>query len=386
MHIGIDARLYGIEHRGIGRYAEQLVLSLSKQKNDHRYTLFMRPKEAKNINLDKGKFKIVIADAPHYSIKEHLIMPYLIRKAKVEIMHFTHLNVPFFCPVPYVVTIHDLIVYHFPDSRATNLPNWKYRIKVFAYNFILKNAVQKARKIIAVSEFTKRDIVRNLNANDKKIIVIYLGVEKMILGVDSMRNTPQFQKILQEKFGINKHYLLYVGSAYPHKNLEKLIIAFCILRAKYSRNWQLVLVGREDKFYARLKEYVDNSVKNEDIKNDIIFAGEASDNDLDGLYRSAKLFVFPSLYEGFGLPPLEAGSRRTPVACAKSSCIPEIMSDSAYYFDPEDPEIIAAALDKAGGSRLIQDELAQRGVERAKQFSWDKTAKETVAVYKSFVV
>ncbi|MBU2575903.1 glycosyltransferase family 4 protein [Patescibacteria group bacterium] len=383
MHIGIDARLYGIYHRGIGRYSEQLILGLAKLKDNNRYTLFMRADQAKEVDFDKGKFSVVIADAPHYSAREHLIMPWLIRKAKVDIMHFPHLNVPLWCSVPYVVTIHDLIVRHFPDTRATNLPNWKYRIKVFLYNFVLKNAVKHACKIIAVSEFTKRDIVRYLGIDEKKIEVIYLGVDKMLLYTESMQNTPQFTQVLREKFKIKKQYLLYVGSAYPHKNLEKLIDAYKIIRTQYLRHWQLVLVGREDEFYSRLKEYIDRAVDDDVLKQDIIFTGQVSDKDLDGLYRGAKLFVFPSLYEGFGLPPLEAQSRAIAVACSRVSSLPEVLGDSAYYFDPKDIKAMAVAIDKAAGFHGINNELSRRGLERARQFSWERMSQGTANIYNS---
>ena len=382
MNIGIDARLYGVYHRGIGRYTEQLILGLSKLKDDNRYTLFMRPKEAQTFNLDKAKFKIIITHTPHYSIKEHFIMPQLIRKSKVDIMHFPHLNVPIWCPISYIVTIHDLIVYHFPDTRATNLPNWKYKIKVLLYNFVLKNAVKKAKKIITVSEFTKRDIVKNLEIDEKKINVTYLGVDKMLLHTNIMQNTPQFTQVLEDKFKIKKKYLLYVGSAYPHKNLKKLIDAYKIIRTEHERNWQLVLVGREDEFYRRLKDYVEKNIDN-NLKKDILFTGQVNDKDLDGLYRGAKLFVFPSLYEGFGLPPLEAESRATAVACSKASCLPEVLGDSAYYFDPKDTNAMARAIDKSAGSHSINDELCSRGLERAKLFSWEEMTRKTADIYSS---
>ena len=383
MNIGIDARMYGIQHRGIGRYTECLISNLSKLDSNNRYTLFMLPEAAKNVELDKGKFTIIPIDVRWYTLKEHLIMPQIIKKSRVDIMHWAHLNVSYWCPVPYVVTIHDLIVFHFPDTRASNLPKWQYKLKIRAHDYVLKNAVKKAKKIIAVSDFTKRDIVRHLGVAQEKIKVTQLGVDKMILGTNILRNTPQFEKYLFDKFKIRKQYLLYVGSAYPHKNLESLISAYVVLRADYKRNWQLVLVGRIDSFYERLQKYAKEHVKEKEILDDIIFTGEVVDKELDGLYRGAKLFVFPSYYEGFGLPPLEAASRGIPVVCAKSSSLPEVLSDAAHYFDPKDIKQIASALDLVGGSLKLQDELSGRGIARAKQFSWQKTAQETLDVYNS---
>lgn len=373
--------MYGIHNRGIGRYIERLIENLAKLDDNNRYTLFMAADGAANFKLASGKFKILLADIPWYSLAEQIKMPLLIKKSGVELMHFPHINAPYFCPVPYVLTVHDLVVWHFPSSRATTLPAWQYKLKLRAHHFILKNSLKKAQHIITVSQFTKRDVIRHLKIDEKKIAVIYPGADKMLLGTEKMPNSEAFNQYLSVTFGINKSYLLYVGSSYPHKNLERLIRAFALLRQTYNRHWQLVLVGREDYFYKQLKDFIGRAVPNEAIRQDIVLTGQASDKDLDGLYRGAKLFVFPSLYEGFGLPPLEAASRGLAVVAGKAGAVPEVMADAAYYFDPENIENMAQAIDVAGGSRQIQDSLAQKGFERAEQFSWLKMAKNISAVY-----
>jgi len=381
MHIGIDARMYGISHRGIGRYIERLIENLARIDDNNRYTLFMTGGGAANFKSRGGKFKITRCSVPWYSFKEHWQMPWLIKTSGVELMHWPHINTPYFCPVPYVVTVHDLIVWHFPDSRATTLPNWQYRLKLRAHRAILKNSLKKARQIITVSQFTKRDVVRHLKIDAKKISVIYPGTDKMLLGTEKLANSESFTQYLNSNFGINKSYLFYVGSAYPHKNLERLIRAFVLLRQTYHRHWQLVLAGREDYFYKQLKKFINKAVADNSIRADIILTGQVSDKDLDGLYRGAKLFIFPSLYEGFGLPPLEAASRGLAVVAAKAGSIPEVMADAAYYFDPENIETMAQTIDVVGGSRHIQESLTAKGYERAEQFSWPKMAKNTSAIY-----
>lgn len=381
MHIGIDARMYGIHNRGIGRYIERLIENLAKLDDNNRYTLFMTSEGAANFKLSGGKFKILPADIPWYTLGEQIKMPFLIKKSGVELMHFPHINAPYFCPVPYVLTVHDLVVWHFPDSRATTLPAWQYKLKLWAHHRVLKNSLKKARQIIAVSQFTKRDVVRHLKIDEKKITVIYPGADKMLLGTEKLPNSEAFNQYLNTAFGINKSYLLYVGSAYPHKNLERLVRAFILLRQTYSRHWQLVLVGREDYFYKQLKDFISRAAGDETIRCDIILTGQVSDKDLDGLYRGAKLFVFPSLYEGFGLPPLEAASRGLAVVAGKAGSVPEVMADAAYYFDPENIENMAQAIDVVGGSRQIQENLAVKGWERAEQFSWAKMAKSISAIY-----
>lgn len=386
MHIGLDARMYGIQHRGIGRYVQRLLEHLAKLDDNHRYTLFMGSDTAASFRLPGGKFKVVKADVPWYSLREHLAMPRLVRASRVDIMHWPHINVPYWCPVPYAVTVHDLIVWHWPDSRATTLPAWQYQIKLWAYRRILRRAAAGARVIMAVSNFTKRDLVRQLGLDEPKIRVIYPGTDKMVLGTAQLANPASFVDYLQKSFGIRRPYLLYVGSAYPHKNLENLCRAFAQLRFKYNRYWQLVLVGREDYFYKNLKAWLAANVPDLVIGDDIVFTGQVSDKDLDGLYRSARLFVFPSLYEGFGLPPLEAAARGRPVAASYAASLPEVLADAVYYFDPHSADNMAQAIDTAGGLASLREELSGKGLERAQHFSWEKMAKETVAVYESFVV
>lgn len=383
MHIGIDARMYGPNNRGIGRYIQRLIEGLARIDDNNRYTLFMTKKSMENFVVPNGKFKIVCADIAWYGLKEQILMPWFIKKNKVDIMHWPHINVPYFCPVPYVVTVHDLIVWHFPDSRATTLPTWKYNIKLWAYKKIMTRAIARAKKVITISQFTKRDIIKQFKTKDNKITVAYPGTDKMLLGMEKISNSESFNEYLSSRFNIKKSFLLYVGSAYPHKNLEKLIRAFVITKNQYNRNWHLVLVGRNDWFYEKLKQFINSTISDEEIKKDILLLGQVSDKDLDGLYRGARIFVFPSLYEGFGLPPLEAASRGVVVAAAKTASLPEIMADAAYYFDPDSVENMAQALDILAGARQTQTELIARGFERVKQFSWNKMAKEISDVYSS---
>jgi len=384
MHIGIDARLYGIGHRGIGRYVEGLIAHIAQDKQDkNRYTLFMLPEGMEHTkHLPRGKFTIITTDARWYSLKEHIVMPRLVRASGVDMMHWTHFNVPIVCPVPYVVTIHDLIVLHFPESRATTLSPLRYKIKLAGYRFILKRAVSRARRVIAVSEYTKRDIVKHLGADASAIDVIYPGVEQMVLGTERFSNTPQFTSYLADRFGIRRSYLLCVGSAYPHKNLERLIECYGILRERYSRNWQLVLVGKNDHFYDQLKQSQSFMTLPESVRADIVFTGEVADRDLDGLYRGAKLLVFPSLYEGFGFPPLEAAARGIPVVASRFTSIPEVMADAAAYINPKNVQQMAYAIDALGGSAKLQDELRDRGYARSRYFTWRATAFETLRIYK----
>ena len=378
MHIGIDARFCGFAQRGIGRYLEKLIPALGRLADSHRYTLFVNKESCLPIGLNPGKFKIVEVNLPWYGHIEQLRFPFILQKAKLDLMHWPNFNVPVFCPAPFVVTIHDLVAYHYPDKRATTLPDWRWRLKFRGYLFVLRRALRSAKKIITVSDFTKRDLGRQLRVDERKIQTIYLGADKMFLETATMPNPPDFENFIQKSFGINKPYLLCVGSFYPHKNLPVLLAAFQILRHDWRRDWQLALVGRKDYFYEQLIKSVSLG---KDTADNVIFTDEVSDKILDGFYRGARVFVFPSYYEGFGLPPLEAAARGLPVIAAKAGALPEILGEAACYFDPQNPAALAAAMNAVGGSAKIQARLAQSGFERLKHFDWDKTAAETMAVY-----
>ena len=179
--------------------------------------------------------------------------------------------------------------------------------------------------------------------------------------------------------GIKKPYVLYVGSAYPHKNVRGLLAAWELFEKQYGQDYQLVLVGKENYFYKRLKanHYIHSTM------NGVVFAGGVSDDDLEMFYREASLFIFPSLYEGFGLPPLEAMSRGIPVVSSNRSCMPEILGEAVLFVDPENVEQMAETLYRGLTDQLLRGELRERGREEVKRYSWDRLARQTLACYEN---
>jgi glycosyltransferase involved in cell wall biosynthesis len=362
MTIGIDTRMCGTKHAGIGRYIKELSTNLLKIDDRNQY-IFLRP--------------------PYrwYSLKEQILMPGCIKKNKIGLMHFPHFNVPLAYNGPLVVTIHDLIIHHFPDARATTLPPWFYRIKLLAYKQVIKHAVKAARAIIVPSEFVKKDILRFYNVDDEKIKVVYEGVD-----IKFRYQITNVKSISNNKCQISGDYLLYVGSAYPHKNLERLVGAFAILRQKYKFEGQLVLAGKIDYFYNQLQKYIISQYPNiQYLLSNIHFYGHATDRELTQLYSNAKLFIFPSLSEGFGLPPLEAMSFGTPVVASNSTSIPEICEDAALYFNPNDANDIAVKIYSAYTNEKLQNKLRQKGLSQIKKYSWEKMAQETLRIYNNMI-
>lgn len=191
------------------------------------------------------------------------------------------------------------------------------------------------------------------------------------------------QKYILEKYKINKPYLLYVGNAYPHKNLGRLIETFKILINTYEKDLQLVLVGEEDYFYQRLKKEISSILYSIKEFDRIIFTGFVPEEELLTFYQNAAVYIFPSLCEGFGLPPLEAMAHGVPVVCSKSTCLPEILGEAVVYFDATNPQNMAKKINSVLSDESLRQKLIAAGYEQIKKYSWRKMAEETLKIYKT---
>ena len=248
--IGIDARLYGPVGKGLGRYAQEIVDNVLRMDKHNQYVVFLSKENFSQFKIDSPNVKKVLVKPRWYSLAEQIIMPLVLMKEKLDLVHFPHFNVPIFYPGKFVVTIHDLIVTKFPDHRATTLNPILYKIKHWLYGLVIRRAARGAEKIITVSEFTKNDIKNEFKINPEKIIVTYEGVSS--LSKEGEKKLDD-EKILL-RYNIRTPFLLYVGNAYPHKNLEVLIKVFAKARKKIG-DLSLVLVGQEDYFYRQIKDY-----------------------------------------------------------------------------------------------------------------------------------
>jgi len=376
MRIGIDARLYGPKNGGLGRYLEQIIFFLEEIDKENEYVIFLYKDNFDLYQARNKRFKKVIFPYRWYSLSEQINFPRFIRKEKVDLMHFPHFNVPVFYSKKFVLTIHDLIISHFPDSRATTLSPLQYRFKLFGYHFVLSQAVKKAAKIIAVSQATKDDILKFYpKIREKKIEVIYEGVSAF-----PSKNDFNYDFLLK-KYHLPKPYLLYFGAAYPHKNLKRLLRSFKIILEKYQKNIFLALGGKEDFFYRRLKNYA----KDLGLSKKIFFLGFVPDEDMPLIYKNALAYIFPSLKEGFGLPVLEAMSFGLPVVCSNLSSLPEIAGEAALYFNPYREDEIAEKIYLLISNEQLRQKLIERGKERIKKFNWRDCAENTLNIYKSLL-
>lgn len=373
--IGIDARFYGPLGKGLGRYTQEVVDNVLKMDRENEYVVFLCKENFDELKSDHPRLKKVLADVRWYTLKEQIEMPKLIAQEKLDLMHFPHFNVPFFCPTRFIVTVHDLILTKFPTTRASTLGPLLYYIKNFFYKIIIKRAIQRSVKVIAVSEYTKKDLLEHFRIKEDKIAVTLEGVAAMSAKGDSgfMAKTPS-DHILSH-YCILEPYLLYVGNAYPHKNLESLIRVLQKVR-KTLPDMKLVLVGKSDYFYDRLQKY------SEEVGGGgVIFPGYAPDRDLEVLFKHARAYVFPSKYEGFGLPPLEAMSRGCPVASSDSTCLPEVLGDAALYFNADDEDDMSTKIITIAQDAALREKLIAKGYKQVKKYDWVECARLTQKLY-----
>jgi len=309
-------------------------------------------------------------------------MPLYIWKEKIDLIHYPHFNVPILTPCKFVVTIHDLILTHFPTLRATTLSPYLYWLKNLAYKIVIVFAVRKSKKIITVSEFTKNDICEQFKVKKEKIVVTYEGVTNLAKGSDSLFVAKLDNQETLRKYNIKHDFLLYVGNAYPHKNLDWLLHVFKKLIVNRPE-LRLVLVGKEDYFYNRIHEIAKslNLWSNDSADSSVIFPGYVPDAQLEVLYQEAKIYVFPSLYEGFGLPPLEAMANSCPVLSSNQASLPEILGEAALYFNPEKDNDFIKKVDIILNDHNLREQLISSGLERIKKYSWSNCAQETLKIY-----
>ncbi|PIR03501.1 MAG: hypothetical protein COV59_04885 [Candidatus Magasanikbacteria bacterium CG11_big_fil_rev_8_21_14_0_20_39_34] len=368
MRIGIDARMMG-KGAGIARYVEQLVLALGKIDSETEYILFVN--SSSRIPELGNNFRLVFCDIPWYSLEEQTKLIGILDRENLDLLHFPHWNVPLLYKKPFVITVHDLIMYHFPRAEATTLGPLKYFFKDRIHRVVLNHACRKAQRIFVTSEFTKNDLHQTLKVLLEKMVVTYQAPFETHASVDMQRRAS-----LLQKYKVQEPYILYVGSAYPHKNLENLLRAWKIFKQRDTGGYTLVLVGKRSAFYERLIQ-----MKEMQEGHDVIYTDFLEDEDLELLYQGASLYAFPSYYEGFGLPPLEAMAKGVPVVSSSATCLPEVLGDAALYFDPKSPENMASIIEKALTDEDIRLDLQIRAKEILMQYSWEKLAKTTVKGY-----
>lgn len=370
MRIGIDARMMTPKaSRGIGRYVEELVRAMLAQAPEHTYVLVTR--RAIHPFASHPSVETVVADIPWYGLREQLQMPSVLRSLKADIIHVPHWNASIFCGGPLVVTIHDLLLRHLPRSaRISTRGPFIAALKRLGYRLTLAVALYKAKAVLVPTQFTADDLSYFYPKTKKKIVITGEGMNRRTL---FPKNTTPRPPRLQ--------YLLYVGSAYPHKGLDLLIDIWRSLEEQHP-GLHLMIAGQEDVFMRRLQD----EVRKRRLSR-IQFLGYVKEEELIQLYRDAAAFVFPSQFEGFGLPPLEALEAGCPVIVSDAAALPEVLgSEGAFFFQSGSRTGILQAIEKV----LADPEYARRKAEAAlpelrARHNWSQAAEKTLQLYSSIV-
>jgi glycosyltransferase involved in cell wall biosynthesis len=366
MRIAIDGRK--LRDYGIGTYVRNLLRQLGRQDTVNDYVVFCRGTDCDTIEALSSRFRAVVETAGPYSVAEQFALPMDLRREGVELFHAPHYVLPPLTPCRAVVTIHDCIHLRFPQYLPSRLGYAYARAQMWT-------ATHQAARVITVSEASKRDILHYFRVPESKIDVIYNAID------DRFWEGPTADEMMlvRERYRLTDPFVLYAGNIKPHKNLERLIEAFHLMRHDHPHltNVQLLIIGDEISKYAALRR----AVHRHKLHKHVRFFGFVSDQTLAALYRLADTFVFPSLYEGFGLPPLEAMASGTPVITSNVSSLPEVVGDAALMIDPYDPAAIADAMQRVLTTPALREDLQRRGLARAREFSWERSIKRVREIY-----
>ncbi len=368
MSIIIDARTATDHFPGIGRYvvnlARAMVPLLGK---DERLIILRDPTQPSSWDLTTLTVEQVqVVDAPisPFSLRQQWVIPRILRRLGANVYHSPYYLMPYCLKVPAVVTMYDLIPLLFPQHVSP--------IARLLFRWMTALALRAASRVIVISQATHRDLLTFYHLPPQKVTAIPLAA-------DPGFHPPPPTEIerVRRKYALPEDYLLYLGINKPHKNLVRLIDAFSRFTFHVSR-FTLVIAGAWDSRYPEPRQRAEAL----GLENVVRFLGPVPEADLPALYSGATLFVFPSLYEGFGLPVLEAMACGTPVVCSNTSSLPEIVGEAALTFDPLDVEGMAAKIEEALGNEALREEMRGKGLQQAAKFSWERTAQETLKVYR----
>jgi glycosyltransferase involved in cell wall biosynthesis len=365
MRIAIDARKLG--DFGIGTYVRNLLVELSRRDAETEYVVFGRA-DTREQSLPVGpNFRFVEHTARPYSVKEQFSIPYSVIREHVQLLHEPHYVLPPFTPCRTVVTIHDCIHLVFPQYLPNRLASVYARASMWA-------ATRKADRILTVSEASKRDILRFFDVPETKVQVVPNAIDERFLAPAD----EAAMDLVRQRYQLDDPFVLYVGNIKPHKNVGRLIAAFAKVRRTIGETLKLVIIGDDLSKYPSLRQ----TVHRHQLDKHVRFLGFQPATTLASFYRLARVFVFPSLYEGFGLPPLEAMACGTPVVTSDVSSLPEVAGDAALLVDPYDVDAIATGVGRALTDEALRRTLVERGHVRARLHSWASSVAEIHRTYR----
>lgn len=364
MRVVIDGRM--LYWTGVGRYTKALLDNLEQLDGENEYVVLVRPADRELWRPSAGNFRAVEVDINPYSLGEQLQLPAVIRKLQPDVVHFTTPNGPILYRGRRIVTVHDLTLLDYDTARGSGAGRWLRSLKKIPFRIILARNVAGADMVVTATHYVADQLAERFGVPRGRMTTTWLASDSQLAEPAPI-----------DQLGAGKQFLLYWGNYYPYKNVGLLVEALTGLSAEYP-DLKLVLGGNTEAF----RDGLETRIRELGLTDRVILAGRVSDGELVTLCREATAYVNPSLSEGFGLQGLEAMSQGAPVVAARASCLPEVYGEAAAYFDPGDAQDLAATLKRLLADQSERERLSQAGRDRLKEFSWLRTAEQTLEVYR----
>lgn len=370
MRIAINTLSLNRTKAGMGNYIFNLINSLASIDKKNEYYVFVSDKNKQFFDIRQKNFRIINAGKAvtknfRRLMWEQLSLPKYIKKHKIDVLHSPGFVIPFLSKAKNILTIADMTFISHPKVHTL--------VKRFYFGLFMPPSIRKTDKILSISKSTKKDISDMLNINAGKIEVTHLSYGKEFKILDK-KNAKGF---LSDNYSIDYPFILFVGMIEPRKNLKRVLKAFSQLKKQETIPQKLVIVGKKGWMYKGIFK----TVKRLGLEKEIIFTGYVPDNDLVKFYNSADVLVYPCLYEGFGIPILEAMACECPVITSNVSSMPEVAGDAALFVNPIKTDEIASAMKKVITNKKLQKKLREKGKLQCSKFSWKKTAEKTLLIY-----
>ncbi len=372
LHIAVDARR--VRDFGIGTYIRSLMHALGALDTINTYTIISAAADVRTLSGLPENFRHAPYARTDTSLMDHVAFPLFLRSLSPDLVHIPLNRVPLMMTGPYVVTIHDMASLLFPEEESS--------LKFQFRRYLFRRGLERATRVMAVSDATKRDVESYLGIPSRRIRRVYNAPDPGFLDHPHGPGSEEHRRIL-ERYQIAYPYVLYAGNIRRHKNVPRLIEAFAVLRGQLAshpeyKDLRLVIIGDTITQYPAVRQAVIKSR----VEQMVRFLGFVPFDTLRCFYESAAAFAFPSRYEGFGLPPLEAMACGTPVVASNTSSLPEVVGDSAMLVNPENVFDIARGIREILLDESLRVELVRRGREHVARFSWESTARQVLEIYR----
>ena len=370
IHVGVNAHLLSLaesyRNAGINKYIQNLLQYLPQADPEMAFTVFLgEPRYVGAPGLDLRLSRLPTHHPPARIVWEQALQPWAIRQEGLDLIHNLAYVGSLVSPCPSVVTVHDLSFLHYPQGFRT--------INLFYLRLFTRLSVRQARRIIADSESTKRDVMRHYGLSPSRVDAVHIGVDTRYQPLPAARVAD-----FRAEQGLPDRFILFVGTLEPRKNIGRLLQPYALLSQERP---PLIIVGAKGWLY----EQVFALRESLNLDDEVHFVGYVPGEDLPLWYNAADLFVYPSLYEGFGLPPLEAMACGTPVVASNASSLPEVVGEAGLLVDPNDVEALTGAMEQALGDADLRGTMRARGLTQARCFSWEKMAVETADIYRQIL-